>query len=514
MQAKLEPAAEFINKYLADQWTKQKLTAAERCSDEEFIRRASLDIVGRIATPDEVRAFAADASPAKRAALVDKLLASKEFVHNWAGIWTNWLLGRTGPGLLARNQLYFGLTELFDSPKANVKDLAVEVLTAAGKTNDRPTVHYVLAHLGQPVPKDRQDAEGMFDAVPLTSRTLRLFLGYRLVAYQLPDHPVHPDFKPEQFWGVNGFFRQVERVGTPAPAGVPPAALELKDNPKLNPAGTVTFPDRDGKSQSIGAIFLDGRKLPADGKQTRRAVLAGFVTSHENFSKACVNRLWGHFFGRGLHERAAVDDFGSHHKVIHPELLDRLAKDFTATGYDPKKLIRAICTCDAYQLRSVSNPTNVKEDSEVYFSRMPLKIMTPEQLLESLLAGLQADKAATAKLRAASLAHIGRRVGDAEWDDLPAQERIVQNVVLINRKEINDAVLSPKTGPVARALAHQQPDKTLEELYLTALNRRPTSKEQAQIKGLIEKEKDKDLTSLWQDLYWALLNSSEFILNH
>jgi hypothetical protein len=512
MQAKLDSTTEFINKYFADQWKTQKLTPADRCGDEEFIRRASLDLIGRIATAEEVRAFLADASADKRAKLIDKLMAAPERNHNIAGIWTNRLLGRSGPGLHARGQMYLWFEKQLNSPQYNLKDMAAQVIAGTGKTNDQGNVHFVLSHVGQAFPKEKYSTDGMFDMVPATTGTLRIFLGYRLVAYQLPDHPVHPDFKPDQFWGVNAFFRQVERLGQPGEK--PGAVLELKDNTAFNKPGTVTYPDKDGKMQSVAAEFLGGKKLPADGKQSRREVLADFVTSHDNFSKTFVNRLWGHYFGRGLHDRATVDDFGSHHKLVHPELLDRLAKDLVANGYQTKKLVRAICTSDVYQLRSVSNPSNIKEETEVYFSRMPLKIMTPEQLLESVISSLKSEDGLANKLRAGGQEHIARRVADAEWDDLPAQERIIQNVVLINRKDINDAVLTSKTGPVTRALAQKTPEKTLEELYLTALNRRPTEKESNQIKGLLEKEKDKDATALWQDLYWALLNSSEFILNH
>src|SRR5262249_54225234 len=156
--------------------------------------------------------------------------------------------------------------------------------------------------------------------------------------------------------------------------------------------------------------------------------------SHDNFTKAYVNRMWGHFFGRGLHERPAVDDFGSHNKLVHPELLERLAKDFAGSGQDSKKLIRWICASDAYQLKSTSNATNAKEDTEIYLSRMPLKILTPEQLVESVwltLTSQAAGKETHRAFRQALSDHITRRVGDAEWDDLPAQERIIQNVVLI-----------------------------------------------------------------------------------
>src|SRR5262249_40487722 len=142
--------------------------------------------------------------------------------------------------------------------------------------------------------------------------------------------------------------------------------------------------DKDGAAKTTAAVFLDGRKLPTDSRQTRRQVLAGMMTGHENFAKAHVNRMWGHFFGRGLHERPVVDDFGSHHKLVRQELLDRLANDFIAVDYDSRRLIRWICASDAYQLKSTTNPTNAREETEVYFSRMPLKILAPEQVHESL----------------------------------------------------------------------------------------------------------------------------------
>jgi len=479
-------SAQFINDYLAGQWKAQKLTPAERCSDEEFIRRASLDLIGRVATPAEVRAFVKDAAADKRARLVDQLLASKDFVRNWAGVLTNWLVSRNTPA--ADRMALYGWLQGQLAKNVSYAEIVRQLLSASGTPKENGAVVFLLANLGDPNKKPADD--GMFDVTPAAERALRLFLGYRVEGTDLPDHPNHPDFKPAQIAGVVDFLRQIERKGDGA----------LTDNPKANPKGAPAF--------------LDGKK-PTD-KQTRREALAAAVTGHDNFSKATVNRLWGHFFGRGLHEGPVVDSFSSQHKVVHPELLDRLAKDFATDGYDPKKLMRTICTSDAYQLKSLTNASNAKEALDVYFSRMPLKLMTPEQVLESVLVSIQGDGATVGKLRGGAMEHIARRVGDGDWETLPSQERIIQNVVLINRKELADALLTGPNGPVARATAAGKPDATLEELYLTALNRRPTDKEAAQIKALIEKEsKDaKNVANVWQDLYWALLNSSEFILNH
>src|SRR5262249_35116806 len=137
-----------------------------------------------------------DSSADKRAKLVDRLLASEEYARNWAGIWTNWLLPRTGTSATQRRASYAWLTKQFAAKKSH-KELVETLLTASGKNDEQPAINFILAHLGKEFPADKRADEGQYDAVPLASRSLRLFLGYRLVAYQLPDHPVHPDFKPE-----------------------------------------------------------------------------------------------------------------------------------------------------------------------------------------------------------------------------------------------------------------------------------------------------------------------------
>ena len=128
--------------------------------------------------------------------------------------------------------------------------------------------------------------------------------------------------------------------------------------------------------------------------QTRREQLAKFPTEDEQFPKAYVNRIWGHLFGRGLNEQPTVDDFGDHNKIVHPELLDYLEAEFAAessayefnryNAFDPQKLLYWLCTSEAYSLSSVANATNDKPEADLFFSRMLLKAMSPEQLFESL----------------------------------------------------------------------------------------------------------------------------------
>src|SRR5262249_7456134 len=147
---------------------------------------------------------------------------------------------------------------------------------------------------------------------------------------------------------------------------------------------------RSGVFEETKASFLDTKdRIPSDYSGTRREALAGFIVKHDQFPKALVNRMWAHFFGRGLNEQATPDDFGDHNKLVHPELLDKLAKDFATYGrYDLKQLITWICNSRPYQLSCVANDTNGKPEHEVFFSRMLLKNMSPEQLFGSLSVAL------------------------------------------------------------------------------------------------------------------------------
>src|SRR5262249_27768392 len=153
-----------------------------------------------------------------------------------------------------------------------------------------------------------------------------------------------------------------------------------------------------------------------------------FITRSEYFPKACVNRMWGHFMGRGFTN--PVDDFGEHNPPSHPELLDELARKFVAYGYDTRRLIRWLCNSDAYQLSSVANRTNDKSEAEPFFSRMLLKAMTPEQLFESLMVATQADMNMKPKerndLRDSWMRNLIVNFGDDEGNEVTFNGTVVQ----------------------------------------------------------------------------------------
>jgi hypothetical protein len=525
----------FINEEIEKGWKDNKIEPAERCSDYEFIRRASLDLIGRIAKVKEIEVYMADPPAKRRSLLIDRLLASPEFANHFGNIWTNLLLTRTG-GKLYHEQMHLWLEEQFDkqgTDSVGWDKIVTKILTATGKTNDNGAVNYILAHLGEQLPNNDRGANGAFEMVPVTSRTTRLFLGLRTQCTQCHDHPFNDEWQQAHFWGINAFFRQVD-----APTGRPTVMvkkkgmmnlgqLDLLDNPNFNKDGIVGFERRNGTLMFTKAKFLDGRKLPAEYKG-RREELAKFVVSSPYFAKAFVNRTWGHFMGRAFTKEP--DDFGDHSPVSHPELLDRLSKDWaTKYNHDPRVLIRWICNSKPYGLASVANKTNDKSDDEKFFSRMLLKALSPEQLFESLMVATEAKVGQTKdnkrKLREDWLTKLIVNFGDDEGSEGNFNGTVVQALLMMNGQDINTAIMDKDNGTVAVILkkANITPQKAMHDLYLAALNRPPSPAEYSRILSprmmnfprLPNTPRDRAFfTGFYQDLFWALLNSNEFILNH
>lgn len=510
-----------VNESLAKGWKENKLTPSARCSDYEFIRRASLDIIGRIAKPEEIQRFLKDPPDSRRRLLIERLLQHEEYSENWANVWTVLFLTRAG-ALDANRSVYHEqmrvwLQEQFAKPTLSWKELATELLTATGKTNANGAVNFILSHLGEPIPQDKRQEEGYFEMVPVTSRTTRLFLGLQTQCTQCHDHPFNPEWKQHHFWGVNAFFRQVQRVGSPAMRRQDSASvLELKDDPSLNREGIIYYEKRNGVVLPTKPVFLDGTKLDSTST-SRRQALALYLTRHENFTRAFVNRMWAHFMGRGFTN--PVDDFGEHNPPSNPEALEFLGKKFEQYGYEPKRVIRWICNTDAYSLSSVANKTNDKQDAEPFFSRMLLKAMSPEQMFDSLMVATKLEKAESRQRKEAWMRSLTVNFGDDEGNEATFNGTVVQALLMMNGKDINDAISYKDKGTVAQAYVRSKgnPSMLLNELYLAALNRPPTTREAPEILRIIRTAPVKvktDPLAPWQDVFWALLNSNEFILNH
>jgi hypothetical protein len=456
------------------------------------------------------------------------------------------------------------LMDEFDKKNADWSRITISLLSAQGTTNgknDEPAVNFILAHMGENIPGNPQEY-GKYDMVPVTSRITRLFLGLRTQCTQCHHHPFNDEWRQENFWGVNAFLRQVDapdgRPGmNPKKKGMPKEfQFRLVDNPNFNKKGLVTYEQtKSGLIEATKARFLDGTKLPEKFEGTRRQELAKMVVKSPYFAKAFVNRMWGHFFGRGFTKD--VDDFGENSPISHPDLLDKLAADWAETGYyNPRTVIRWICNSRAYGLSSIANNTNDKPDTDQYFSRMLLKAMTPEQLFESLMTATEAKESRTAeskqKLRDDWMKKLVVNFGDDEGNEGTFNGTVVQALLMMNGDEINKAIMDKEFGTVAAIMKHWEKThkaapraalKTaINDLYMAALNRhacevmvvdKKTKEKHSELGRLMDKDRMKlkgaaiseaQFTQLLndrafveaycQDLMWALLNSNEFILNH
>jgi hypothetical protein len=604
----------LINEMIAKKWDEVDVKPSRKTNDYEFLRRVFIDVIGRIPSADEVRDFELDKSPTKRSKVIARLLRetkyspkdprtgkavpsysdpkkplqldyTAEYAAHWSNIWTVWLMTRGGVHPMYHEQMKLWLEEEFS--KNTPHDQFVRtLLTATGETNKNGAVNFIVAHLGDPTPGDKKISDGPWEAVPITSRVTRLFLGIQVQCTQCHDHPFNPEWKQVNFWGVNAFFRQTDRDRMPTPAmggqnkkvkdGV---QVKLTDEKSLNPAQAVFFEKRNGQVEMTNPVFLadlvdleaekpsKGPKLmPKGAEKSRRELLADFVVNHDNFSRAYVNRVWAHFFGRGMNEQPVADDFGGHNKVVHQELINKLADEFARYKYDTKQLIEWIVNSDAYQLASVVNGLkddaggNTKPETEPFFARMQLKAMSPEVLFESLMEATKSETTPDAEEKKATrevwMAKLVRNFGDDEGNEITFSGTIVQALLMMNGRELNAEVSRRGNSSVEKAIKRYgvidkngrlmslKEAEVLDDLYLSALGRHPSDNQTIRYEVVNEKTKAKTVINMsekqfvtaelkklkataeytkdpfaayrafYEDIFWALLNTNEFILNH
>jgi uncharacterized protein DUF1553/uncharacterized protein DUF1549 len=629
----VSPQTEKINDFMAKGWESKGITKpAVRAKDDEFMRRVFIDLIGRIPTPEEIIDFENDRAANKRARLVSRLLYETSYIpkdaggrpltdipglkfakttekgpsgkdrerrginyndayaENFADLWTTWMLTRSNTHPIYREQFHIWLTQQFAKPSPNAQTeypegkpwnrIVYDLVSATGKSNSNGSVVFVIRHLGDPIvtePGQRTNygEEGKFDAVPITSRVTKLFLGIQSQCVQCHDHPFHKEYIQSDFWGVNAFFRQTDRSGTTNPrnlaVGITPPPLSLSDMDRWNEKGMVLYERRDGQRRASFPVMLrdlaqfergdTSSKRLVSGSipenltgRSRREVLAQWIIEHDNFGRAFVNRMWGHLFGRGLHEEPAVDDFNSNNKLVHAELLDYLAEEFRKYNYDPKKLLEWICTSDAYNLSHVASPKYADHEFDPYFARMPLKAMSPEVLFDSLAIATRAEARKNPEQYRALKNSWGQKLtqnfGDDEGNEVSFNGTVVQALLMMNGREINGEIggggirSKGPNGLVAEIVAKHggRPARIYDELFLMTLSRHPTSTEIATLNGVRDgttiklgvpapptsppkgsrPPKGTDIrvpaatndVEFYQDVFWALLNSNEFMLNH
>lgn len=497
--------ARKIDQHVNARLKRDGIAPAPRTDDAEFLRRAYLDLAGRIPLISEIHGFLNDAAPDKRAKLVNRLLASPGYVNHFTDVWRSVMLPEaTTQFEVAYAQIGFD-TWLRDKLKENAGwDKMARELVAAPIGNNRNGNNYYDVYSGRSNPTAFYQAkEGKPEN--MAAGISRVFLGIHIECAQCHDHPF-ARWSREQFWSTAAFFAGVERT---QPNFYAPLR-EVLDRRELG------IPNTD---KVVQAAFLDDKEPRWKFQSSARTTFADWMTSPDNpfFARTAVNRIWAQMFGVGIVD--PVDDFNEENKPSHPELLDELAREFIAADYDVKFLIRAIMATETYQRTSrQTDPT--QSDARLY-SRMPVKALTAEQLYDSLSTAVafrdQFPRNQPAVVfgnntpRAEFLSRFGGSNKPTE-----NQTSILQALMLMNGSFVGNATSVDKSETLA-AVADSpflSPARKVESLYLAALARKPRADESAKLVKYLETGDPAKQKQRLGDILWTLLNSVEFRVNH
>lgn len=516
---------DYINRMIRAGWRDHNLQPSKPASDGEWCRRLYLDVLGRIPKHEEVTAFLNDKSPDKKAKLVERLTGSdayvEDFAKNWTTIWTNILIGRTGGTaqntLISREGMQQFLRRSFLKNKP-YDEMAYELVSASGA--NRPgeegyngAVNFVIDNLAE-------------DATTATAKTARIFLGLQVQCTQCHNHPFN-DWKQDQFWSLNAFFRQTRALRISEGNQMIAARLVDQDfaGEGSDPnSAEIYYELRNGLLKVAYPVFVDGTAINPSGyvkDMNRRSELARLIRTSPYLGKAFVNRMWGYFLGYGFNK--PVDDMGPHNQASHPELLARLGQEFAGHGYDVRQLIRWITLSEPYSLSSRYGK-NEKDDpskgESPMFSHFYLRQMTAEQLYESLIVATAADKGRGSyeeqeRTKSAWLQQFSVAFGTDEKDETTTfNGTIPQTLMMMNGDLIVKATnCEPGTFLHSVATGNMKDAQRIPYLYLAAFARKPTKIELDSANTLWQLRKGNAIEAM-QDIWWVLLNSNEFILNH
>lgn len=505
--------ANFIDVLVQDKLAALGLLPSPRCDDATFLRRAMLDTLGTLPTPDEVRAFLASAAPDKRERLIDDLLARPQFVDYWAYRWSDLLLLS---GQRLRPQ---ALQAFYQWIRTQVRDntpwdqMVRQIITAAGSTHEHGAANFYALH---------QDAEDMAETVA------QAFLGLSINCARCHNHPLEK-WTNDQYYAFANLFARVRAKGWGGD-------FRSGDGLRVvyvDPRGDLIQPGR-GRPQPPAP--LDGPPLPLDSPEDRRLALADWLTAPDNpyFTRAIVNRVWANFLGVGLVE--PVDDLRLTNPASHEALLDALGRHLMAHRYDLKALMRSILQSHTYQRSSRPLPEN--QVDQRYYARFYPRRLKAEVLLDALaqVTGVPTRfKTATPDSRkpGTEIPGVDRalRLADAYVDSYFLEafgkpERLItcecersnepsvgQALHLFHGETLLQKLAFPG-GAVERAAAEPDDAQVVQTLFLAALSRPPAPAELETLTAELRAAGPAGRRQAIEDLYWAVLTSREFLFQH
>lgn len=488
----------YVDELAAAKWKKLGLVPSPICDDSTFIRRVTVDLCGRLPTAEEAQAFLADNSPEKRTALVDRLLQTPDYPAFFAMRW----------GAILRNSNLAGADQAAYAFHNWMKDMIARnrpydefvrgVVAASGEWQDAPAINWYW--------QSRDD-----QLHQVTADTAQVFLGIRLQCAKCHHHP-YERWGQEDYYGLAGFFTRLGRKSF----GQPP--------PYFAAASPTTGEKNPLTDKTPEPKFLDGEYGKFTAEEDPRHALVDWMAKPENpfFAKVLVNRLWGHFLGRGLVHQ--IDDLRESNPPSNPELLDALAKDFIDHKFDQRHIIRTIVTSQVYQLSA--EPTTSNSDDKQNFARFYARRLIAEVMHDAV------DQACGVKTKFQGVGESARaidlpheRFGSYFLDTFDRPKRVsgcecersssatlAQVLLLANSDDIENKI-SDGNGRIAKLLAAKTPpDQIVEQFYLSAYARKPTESERVTTLRYINAQQDQK--QALEDVLWSILNTKEFAFNH
>ncbi len=502
--AGLTPTA-TVDWFLQAGWKQDKLTPARPASDSVFARRVYLDLAGRIPTNEELRQFVGDYHGDKRELLVTKLLASDDYPRHFREVFDTTLMGRSS----GKNALWSAYLE--DAFRANRPWNAIvrDILVARPAEKSQQGAVWFLAA--------RQNS---FQAI--AEAVAPVAFGVKIGCAQCHNHPLAWEIEQRHYWGLVAAFNRGKNVDTDTGTGISESAI----------GGFINFANLKKESQTASLVFLNGKSVServpaADEKEvdkpelyrvppgtprtaaipkfSRREAFADSVTKDNPLlARAFVNRIWAKLLGRGFVQPA--DQLDSKHRASHPELLDWLAKDFEASGYNIQRLVKNIVLTRAYQLDAkTASKTPPPPES---FARALEKPLSAEQLLHSLqvATATKIDNPETEQLERGFVKAFPELMPDTYNPSL-------QQALFLTNSPLIDKLLKPTAGnTTAKLVALANSEQQVRGAFQVSFGRLPDATELAQCQAILKTASSPERGV--QNLLWALLTSAEFQVNH
>lgn len=485
----------YIDELVGAKLHKLRILPSEVCSDEEYLRRATVDITGKLPTEEEYQEFIADTSDDKRAKLVDRLLERKEFSEIWAMRWAELLMIKSTNTVSQKSAfLYYSwLTEQI-SNDVPLDQMVREILTASGGTFSSPATNYY---------------EIERDTLKTAENVAQVFMGLRTQCAQCHNHPFDR-WTMDDYYGFAAFFSQIGRKNTE----------DYRER--------IIYDRRSGDvrhlvdNRVMEPKFLGGVVPDMKGRD-RREVLAEWLTAPENpyFASSVANRVWASFFGVGIVD--PVDDVRVSNPASNPELYETLGNKLIEYNYDFKKLVRDICASTTYQRKTLPNDSNRSDTKN--FAYAQVRRIPAEQLLDCISAatnhdekfgglplGASAVQIADGRTSNYFLTTFGRSQRETVCScEATTSPTLSQALHMLNGSATQGKISQGKLveGWVKEGLSE---DAIIEKIFIRCLSRKPSAEEREKLLATMKEEENKQRGL--EDIFWAVLNSREFMFNH